>query len=482
MTDEPHESPTRDRGRRRNSPGHERPRRAEARGRRLAEATRERDEYLDALQRLKAEFDNYRKRAARDQAALRRARARAAREASCCPCSTTSSGRSRPPSEHEEAKLEDGVAARPRSLAAALLSGRASRRSRRTGVRPARPRGAALAAGRGARAGAIARGAAEGLPARRPVLRPARVVVGRARGARVASPLRDPRRPEERVGRRDQEGVPQARARSTTRTRNPGDKAAEERFKEVQGAYDVLSDPEKRKQYDTFGTTNGRPAAAGPAAGGSTSRTSTSSTSATSSAASSAAGAARRGARRQRGSAAATSRPRCNLSFEDSLEGRRDADPGRGRARLPHVRRHGRAAGHGAEDLPRVQRPRRRRREPGPLRALAAVPALPRQRHRHREAVPDAATAPAASGGRSATRSRSRPASRTARASGSRARASPATAAARPATSTSSRGSSRSPLYERRGADLVVDVPVTLRRGGARRARSRCRRPRGRSR
>src|SRR3954469_189250 len=37
--------------------------------------------------------------------------------------------------------------------------------------------------------------------------------------------------------------------------RNPG---SEERFKEVQGAYDVLSDPEKRKQYDTFGAANGR--------------------------------------------------------------------------------------------------------------------------------------------------------------------------------------------------------------------------------
>ena len=35
--------------------------------------------------------------------------------------------------------------------------------------------------------------------------------------------------------------------------KNPGDKAAEERFKEIQGAYDVLSDPEKRKQYDQVG-------------------------------------------------------------------------------------------------------------------------------------------------------------------------------------------------------------------------------------
>jgi molecular chaperone DnaJ len=39
--------------------------------------------------------------------------------------------------------------------------------------------------------------------------------------------------------------------------RNPG---SEERFKEVQGAYDVLSDPEKRKQYDRFGSANGQPA------------------------------------------------------------------------------------------------------------------------------------------------------------------------------------------------------------------------------
>jgi len=35
--------------------------------------------------------------------------------------------------------------------------------------------------------------------------------------------------------------------------KNPGDKAAEERFKEITEAYAVLSDPEKKKQYDQFG-------------------------------------------------------------------------------------------------------------------------------------------------------------------------------------------------------------------------------------
>src|ERR1700731_3699891 len=35
--------------------------------------------------------------------------------------------------------------------------------------------------------------------------------------------------------------------------RNPGDKQAEGRFKEIQEAYDVVGDKEKRAQFDRFG-------------------------------------------------------------------------------------------------------------------------------------------------------------------------------------------------------------------------------------
>jgi len=41
--------------------------------------------------------------------------------------------------------------------------------------------------------------------------------------------------------------------------RNPGDKSAEQRFKEVQAAYEVLGDPERKAQYDRFGAGGPRP-------------------------------------------------------------------------------------------------------------------------------------------------------------------------------------------------------------------------------
>src|SRR6202050_2584785 len=50
---------------------------------------------------------------------------------------------------------------------------------------------------------------------------------------------------------------------------NPGDKAAEDRFKKVQEAYDVLSDSKKKTMYDQYGfySEKGLAGGAGPGAG-----------------------------------------------------------------------------------------------------------------------------------------------------------------------------------------------------------------------
>jgi molecular chaperone GrpE len=85
----------------------------------LAAVTRERDEYLDQLQRLKAEFDNYRKRAARDQEGLvARATERLVKE--LLPVVDDLQRALEAASQHEEAKLEEGVRLVHRSLRDAL--------------------------------------------------------------------------------------------------------------------------------------------------------------------------------------------------------------------------------------------------------------------------------------------------------------------------------------------------------------------------
>ena len=85
----------------------------------LVRVTQERDEYLDALQRLKAEFDNYRKRAARDQQQLAaRAHERLVKE--LLPVLDDLERALAAAEEHEEAQLEEGVRLVHRALVDAL--------------------------------------------------------------------------------------------------------------------------------------------------------------------------------------------------------------------------------------------------------------------------------------------------------------------------------------------------------------------------
>ncbi|MDE6458360.1 MAG: DnaJ domain-containing protein, partial [Muribaculum sp.] len=50
--------------------------------------------------------------------------------------------------------------------------------------------------------------------------------------------------------------------------KNPGDKAAEEKFKEAAEAYDVLSDADKRAKYDQWGHNMGPSGFGGGGGGG----------------------------------------------------------------------------------------------------------------------------------------------------------------------------------------------------------------------
>jgi molecular chaperone GrpE len=82
----------------------------------VADLTRQRDEYLDALQRLKAEFDNYRKRVAREQIELT-TRANERLVGDLLPVLDDLERALEAATAHEEAKLEEGVALVHRALA-----------------------------------------------------------------------------------------------------------------------------------------------------------------------------------------------------------------------------------------------------------------------------------------------------------------------------------------------------------------------------
>jgi molecular chaperone GrpE len=92
---------------------------AASQGERLAAVERERDEYLDSLRRLKAEFDNFRKRTAREQESFA-ARANEALLKELLPVLDDLERALEAAEHHEEAKLEEGVRLVHRALVESL--------------------------------------------------------------------------------------------------------------------------------------------------------------------------------------------------------------------------------------------------------------------------------------------------------------------------------------------------------------------------
>ncbi len=166
--------------------------------------------------------------------------------------------------------------------------------------------------------------------------------------------------------------------------RNPGDNGAEERFKEVQGAYDVLSDAEKRKAYDAFGADGARGFPGGGADMGGMRFEEFDLGNLGDLLGGMFGGGGRRAASRQpmRGNDLET---HVRISFEDSLKGAQVRVPVEVETACSVCHGTGAEPGTVASHVPPVRWPRRRLRLAGPVRPLAAVPAVPRQRHDRRD-------------------------------------------------------------------------------------------------
>ena len=142
-------------------------------------------------------------------------------------------------------------------------------------------------------------------------------------------------------------------ARELHPDRNPDDASAEERFKDVQAAYDILSDPEKRQAYDRFG-------AAGPAGQGfgpegvRWENVDLGDLSDILGSFGSFFGRGQQRASRPRPERGADLESRVRISFEDALEGVQIRVPVEVRDRLSRLRRLGRRARDRAPDVPRL--------------------------------------------------------------------------------------------------------------------------------
>ena len=351
----------------------------------LAGLSAERDEYLELAQRTQADFENYRKRAAKEAAAARgpgqgRPRPRAPARARQPRAGARLAGRRR------SGTLLEGVRLVHAELVGVL---------QRSGVEPFDPSGEpfdptvheALSTRpqEGAAPRRRARRGGEGLPAERhdPASGPGGglPVDGRHQG-----PVQDPRRRQEGLRRGDQEGLPQARA-PVPPGQEPGRRGGRGA---LQGDPAGLRRPVRPREAQAvrpgggiFGggfdpgafRTGGARGGGGFGGFGDI----------LSDLFGGGGGAGARKPVPERGRDLETE---VHISFDQAMAGRPGARRGAGALGLPDLPRHRRQAGHQPDRLPALPGSRHRVAGPGPVLDLTAVPAVRRHRHADQRSLP----------------------------------------------------------------------------------------------
>ena len=211
--------------------------------------------------------------------------------------------------------------------------------------------------------------------------------------------------------------------RKLARKHHPDAGGDEEKFKEINEAYEVLSDPEKRSEYDQYGqyfggqdasgTPGGRQATAAAKAVATPYQQAIWATSVTSSAACSgvAEAAVRRGARRPQPQRGRDLQLDLDLTFEQAFSGTSTKIEVDRDETCSACKGSGAKPGTSADDLSRVRRCGQRERRPGHVRLLADVPALrwvraPSSSSRARRVGGPARSSAAAAGDRQRSRRR----------------------------------------------------------------------------
>ena len=308
---------------------------------------RERDDYYDRLLRVTAEFDNYRKRTDRERRELSEAAGMDVIRDLLPVLDDLERALAAPIDAGANASVREGIELIHRQLLDVL---------RRRGVEPLRRRRADLRS-RVARGGRQRTGERPDATARSPLKCDAAIAIGQRllRAADGQGGQGVSRRDyyevlgvERRAGEQEIKSAYRKLALKYHPDRNPGDKDAEERFKEAAEAYAVLGDADKRARYDRFGHAGvPGPGGQGPGFNPTSSRTSQ-----TSSATSSGSGA---GAVRVR-ARGADLRYDLEISFEESFAGTETHDPDPARRDVRDVQGHARRQGLFSGDVPAVPR------------------------------------------------------------------------------------------------------------------------------